>query len=359
MIWAFFAFLTLFAVFMAIAPFLRRGRAGADDPRADAIAFYKSQMAEIERDGATGMMSPADAESARAEAARRLLAAERAATPTRVSATMRGMAIAIVLFVPLFAATLYSRLGAPSMPDRPRAARNAEETTETQVASAVMNLEKHLQANPDDGRGWELLAPVYAKLGRPEDAVRAFRQSLRANGETAARQADLGEALVFLEKGQVGEEARQAFARAFELDNRPGKPRFYLGLAAEQSGDPAKAIGIWTKLIDDSNPNSPLAQNLRERIARLGGTPAAAAIANLPPDEQKAAIRQMVDNLAAKLSKDGGDIDAWSRLVRAYAVLKENDKARSALADARKANATDPAAGAQLNALARELGLEG
>ena len=48
--------------------------------------------------------------------------------------------------------------------------------------------------NPNDGAGWEVLAPVYARLGRFDDAVGARKKALTLNGPTAAREADLGEA---------------------------------------------------------------------------------------------------------------------------------------------------------------------
>jgi cytochrome c-type biogenesis protein CcmH len=44
-----------------------------------------------------------------------------------------------------------------------------------------------------------------------------------------------------------------------------------------------------------------------------------------------------VDRLAERLSRDGSDLDGWVRLVRAYTVLGEQDRARGAAADARRA----------------------
>ena len=84
----------------------------------------------------------------------------------------------------------------------------------------------------------------------------------------------------------------------------------------------------------------------------------AAAVAAIPPDQQQAMIHRMVDGLADRLKANGGDIDGWLRLVRAYRVLDEQDKAKVALADARRAFASDPAATKRLETLARELGLE-
>ena len=71
------------------------------------------------------------------------------------------------------------------------------------------------------------------------------------------------------------------------------------------------------------------------------------------------AIRAMVEGLAARLAQNGHDLEGWLRLVRSYTVLQEPEKARSALIDAKRNLAGDKDAIARLEALARELGLEG
>jgi cytochrome c-type biogenesis protein CcmH len=85
-------------------------------------------------------------------------------------------------------------------------------------------------------------------------------------------------------------------------------------------------------------------------------------VGGAPPQEggqQDAMIRGMVERLATRLATSGGDADEWRRLIRAYTVLHEPDKAKEALASARKALAGDAEAGQQLDALARELGIGG
>ena len=67
------------------------------------------------------------------------------------------------------------------------------------------------QTSPNDGTGWEVIAPVYLRLGRFDDAVTARRKALALNGETATRDADLGEALVAAANGVVTDEAKHDF----------------------------------------------------------------------------------------------------------------------------------------------------
>jgi cytochrome c-type biogenesis protein CcmH len=196
--------------------------------------------------------------------------------------------------------------------------------------------------------------------------------ALRLLGETPERLAGYGEALVYAANGVVTGEARRAFEKASANDPSLVKPRFFLGLVAEQDGDISRTKAIWSALVADAPEAAPWKQGLRARIAALpgGSTPPqgdspearpnlAAKIQAMPEAEQASAIRGMVDRLASRLAQNGQDLEGWLRLARAYAVLNESDKARTALNDAKRNLAGDATALARIDALARELGLEG
>ena len=70
-------------------------------------------------------------------------------------------------------------------------------------------------------------------------------------------------------------------------------------------------------------------------------------------------IGGMVSRLAERLKENGSDIEGWLRLLRAYTVLGQRDKAQSALADARRALAGDPEKIRRIDELVKELGLQG
>jgi cytochrome c-type biogenesis protein CcmH len=67
----------------------------------------------------------------------------------------------------------------------------------------------------------------------------------------------------------------------------------------------------------------------------------------------------MVARLAERLKEDGSDVDGWLRLVRAYMVLGDRDKARSAAADARRALASDPDKLKRVDEMVKGFGLDG
>ena len=372
MLWIALALLTGAAVLSVLLP-LARARAASEEASTDA-AFYQAQIAEIGRDLERGLISLADAEVARAEAGRRLLTAAGASSlADRSSPLARRMAaIGALVVIPAIALGLYGRIGSPSLPDQPLTARLQQKPETMQLADALSRIEAHLAANPDDGRGHEIVAPVYLRMGRADDALRAYENAIRLLGENAARRTGRAEAQVYAASGVVTADARKDFEAAVALDPKQNVARYYLGLAAEQDGDRKKALAIWTQLLGEAPPGASWAKGLRARIAELdptaappetaAGAPAgdaAAAIAAMPEQDRQQAIRGMVENLAARLQKDGNDIEGWLRLVRAYSVLKDSDKAREALASARKGLASDTAALARLDALARELGLEG
>jgi cytochrome c-type biogenesis protein CcmH len=94
-------------------------------------------------------------------------------------------------------------------------------------------------------------------------------------------------------------------------------------------------------------------------MAQAPGGEQGKAIAAMPADQREAMIRSMVDRLATRLETKGDDVEGWLRLIRAYSVLSESEKARKAVADARKALAGKEAEVARIEALARELDIGG
>src|SRR5690606_21621537 len=102
-------------------------------------------------------------------------AAGRAATGTAAVETPRRIAaVAAVVLMPALALGLYVSVGSPQLPDAPLAARLSAPPESQDTAVLVARVEAHLADNPDDLRGWQVLAPVYVRLGRDRNAVDAF-----------------------------------------------------------------------------------------------------------------------------------------------------------------------------------------
>jgi cytochrome c-type biogenesis protein CcmH len=370
-LWLIFALMTAAAVLAVVWPLSRGGaakRSGSD------VAVYQDQLDELERDRQAGLIGTAEAEAARVEIARRLIAAADAATRTPSSHSAqwrrRATAVAALALLPAGAAALYLALGSPNLPGAPLSARLGAPAEDRSIENLIAQVEAHLERNPEDGRGWEVLAPVYLRLGRFEDAVKARRNALRLNGANAARESDYGEALVGAGGGIVTADAKAAFERAIRHDPEDFKARYFLGLAAEQDGRRDLAAVIWRRLLTGAPVEAPwleLVQRSLERVdpgavvARGPGPSAedAAAAAELPAEQRAAMVRGMVERLAERLKADGSDVEGWLRLMRAYAVLGEPDRAKAAAADARRALAADADKARRVDEMLKALGLEG
>jgi cytochrome c-type biogenesis protein CcmH len=372
MIWVVFALMTGAAVLCALWPLLRRGAGSEGEARS--IAFYKAQIAEIDRDVGRGQLPEHEAAGARIEAARRLVAAaDRSQAVSGGDARTRRIAAALVILigVPLTTLVLYARLGSPHEPDEPILARLNDPLGNGDLNAAVAKIEAHLIANPNNGLGYKVVAPAYMRLARYDEAVKAYSEALRRLGDDPDTRADYGEALVAAANGIVTADARAAFQQALAKKPDLPKARYYIALAAEQDGDKTRAADLYQKLLADAPRDASWAPLVRERLAALTAKePAASAKIDAPPadeaagiasmsaDQQQAAIRGMVARLAARLEEKGDDPQGWRQLIRAYSVLQEADKAKEALAKARAALNGDEAGERDLEALAKELGLE-
>jgi cytochrome c-type biogenesis protein CcmH len=344
-LWFVLASMTAAAIFVVVWPLVRANRrvsSGSD------VVVYKDQLDEILRDRDAGLIGVSEAEAAQVEVSRRLLAAADAESvqsavvlPASAAAVRWRFAVAAALAVSLGSVSIYLALGSPSLPGQPLASREKTPSMDAMLAQ----VETHLARNPNDARGWEVIAPIYMRLGRFDDAIKARRSALALGGETSERLAGLGEALIGAADGKVAAEAKALFERSVKLDGQNIKARYFLGLAAEQEGRPHEAAGLWRAMLAEAPPDAPYADFIRSEIMRVAGAP-------LDP-------AAMVARLAERLSRDGSDLQGWLQLVRSYIVLGSRDKAREAAADARRAVASDPDKVRQIDELVKALGLDG
>lgn len=366
--WLAAAALTLVASLAVLLPLARQPRVDAASPD---LAVYRDQLAELEREVARGLVGPAEVEEARAEIARRIIradAATNASTPASREWT-RILAATAVLAVPLLGWGVYAVLGSPDLPSQPLSARLANCQSGATVDELVGCAEAHLAANPDDGKGWDVLAPIYVRMGRAGDAVQAFGNAIRLEGATALRESGLGEALSTAAGGEVTPEAQAAFSRALAIE--PGYPKavYYLAVANFQQGRIDEARDAWRKLADNSPADSPWRDAATQALAeaeRQSGTGSASAgptaadieaASQMAPADQQAMIETMVSSLDERLRQNPDDPEGWLRLVRSYVVLQKMDAARDATMRAIAALGKDSDAARRISDLAASLGI--
>lgn len=386
LIWALFAAMTAVAALIVLAALARRSPADAPSTDAGDVSVYRDQLAEIDRDLAAGLVAPSEAEAARAEIARRLIRAARTTDPStekRGTGRSRLVAALVVVLIPAVTVGTYLRLGHPDVPDAPLLARKAEPAGQS-IDGLLAKVEAHLAEAPNDLRGWEVIVPVYMRMGRVEDAVQAIRQTIRIGGSTAKRQIALGEALVAAADGNIGEAARTAFEEALRIEPESVLPRMYLAAAMAQDGRLREAASAWAAIVASGAEGDawlPVARDELAKAEAAAGLPPSApaaptaapsapaapkpapgpskadmdAAAAMDPADRSAMISDMVARLDERLKTGGGSIEDWERLVKSLKVLGRLDDARAALTRARTALASDAAAAKRLDALAEGL----
>lgn len=374
--WIIAALLTLGASLAVLLPLTGGGRAARASAPHD-LEVYRDQLRELDRDLAGGLIQPAEAEQARAEIGRRILrlqgeAGEKAAASA--PRALRLVSAAAVLVVPLVSWGLYAQIGSPDLPSQPLAARLAKSPADSTVDELIARAEAHLAANPTDSRGWEVLAPVYLRLGRYPDAVTAYRNAIRLQGADAPLQAGLGEAIAGAAGGLVSADAQAAFEAALKFDPDNAKAGFYLALALMQEGRAEEAKAGWRTMLAKQPPDSPWRRALERALAeagdKAGGKTAAArgpaggptdeemtAAAAMSPQDRTAMIETMVAGLDEKLRQDPRDADGWMRLIRSYTVLGKAEQARQALGRGVAAFGADSDEARKIAAFAASLGL--
>ena len=370
-LWLALGAMTLLAVGLAVAPLVRRVGPAASRRDYD-LRVYRAQLVELARERERGVLGDPEAEAARLEVERRMLAADAADGETRRAPAMRSRnwvsAAVLLIGLPMLAGPVYWQLGSPNQSAAPFAervqsagAQDNQQKTLPSVEAVIAQLEEHQARAPDDPEASLRLGQAYALDGQFERAIVTYRTAIARHPEFGPLHSALGEALVMASGGIVGEEARAAFERALERDPTEARARFYAGLAKLQGGEREAALDAWVDLIEDTPADAPWLPDLRQQAAALAtdlgldparALPAGPAAAN-GTDARAAAVR-----MEAELVANPKDYQGWIRLAKAWAQLGDRARAGDALARGAQAYPGAPFVQQQLQAAAAELGIE-
>jgi cytochrome c-type biogenesis protein CcmH len=360
------ALLTLLVVAWLVRPLLRpASQAGVSSQRLNA-SIYRDQLEALGRDLARGVISPADYETTRDELQLRLLddTEEPASAPrTRTASVWTGRitAAVIALLLPLGAAGMYWWLGTPEAID-PVATQKANDD---QVAKMVDSLVARLKANPDNPKGWAMLARSYKVMGRFDEAEQAFLKAGDLLNTDPDLMVDYADLLAVRANNNMEGKPLELVNKALALDPQHPMGLMMSGVASYSRSDFAGAVAQWEKLLPLLEPDSPDAQQVEADIANArakAGMPASAKSTSLPaanmtgadagklpPVDAAAAgpmtpekINEMVDRLAERLKANPADLTGWARLARAYKVQGRLAEAEQAYVKAGKLVDSDP-----------------
>jgi len=374
-LWMIFTLLTVVVLIVVMYPVLRPNTDIIEDQVYES-AVYRDQLKELERDAERGIINEKEKESALNEVSRRLLGVQasfnKSANPSSKTNSANIVALVSAVAITGFAGLLYNNLGNPEMPDQPQSVRVANATKSGDMAAMILQVERYLQKNPKDIKGWRVLAPALKRANRYTEAGEAYARIMQLDKPTAPLLVDYAESLLLGNQGLPNEQVRKALKAALALDSKHAKARFYWAMALQQDGFKEKALQEWQTL-RDQNPDDPDLQAAVQRqiVALQGKGEVTAESAKIPsldkeqrqaasdmtPKERQAMIGSMVERLAGRLKENGKDLGGWQRLIRARVVLGQKDAAVAALKTAQDNFKGDQEALARLAQLSSELGL--
>jgi len=372
--WIVCAAMTLGVTALIVMPMLRPRVVADDNPD---IAIYRAQLAEIDRDLERELLAPDEAERARTEVARRLLAASNEVRPeTGGHAPTRAAAMVVAVVMVGLGFGTYWSLGAPGYPDLPLQARlassaemraNRPSQAALEVAApappavdvpddyreAIDQLRVIAPTRPDDLEVWSRLAFHEVELRNYAGAADAQAQVIAIKGDDAEitdyqRLLDL---LVVAAGGLVSPEAEQIARDILDRENGNVAARYYLGALYNQTDRADLALRFWRDIIETGDPNDFHIVSARQQVGdaafRAGveyAVPEARgpsfdqmdAAQDMSQEDRAAMIGGMVAGLANRLATEGGPAQDWARLIRAYGVLGDQEAAATVWAEAQQ-----------------------
>jgi cytochrome c-type biogenesis protein CcmH len=277
------------------APFLRRLDQHRVAGSEGSVAVYLDQLIELEKDAAAGLIDTDQAEAARAEIKRRILAADRAQNPllARLSLRERNLAGAAVAgVVTLGSVALYASNGSPTLPAASaQIARMQGSSAVEELAAATRALDApqlsqpqsrlgsvdemidrvvaRVSQNPNDVEGWRMLGWSYFNTEHFAQSAAAYAKAFELNPNDSSLGSAYGEALVRAAEDRVTDDAKAVFEKTLKVDGKDARARFFMGLAKEQAGNKTAALDDWVAILNEADSNETWFGDLRQRVSEL------------------------------------------------------------------------------------------
>jgi cytochrome c-type biogenesis protein CcmH len=212
--------------------------------------------------------------------------------------------------------------------------------SQTQIEDVVAKLKTRLVENPKEAETWRMLGWVEFNASRYQESQNAYAKAVEIDPINLDYQSAMAEAMVQVAKGVITPEAQKIFSDVLAKNPGEARSRFYSAMAREQAGDQKGALNLWVAMLKEAKASD----GWREEVAKhadglakaLGQQSAALDILKQKPDDQLDMIKGMVAGLAAKMENDPQNVEGWIKLMRAYMVLKEPEKAKATLQQALK-----------------------
>ena len=259
-------------------PFWRALKSPAANRSAYDLNVYRVQLSDLDRDLERGLIEADDAHLLRLEIERRILRAdalgtsEIAAKPIKRHWPLLVLVIAVVLLLPV---GFYLGLGSPLLEDQPFRARASKivkmQDQAAKLQDLVSQLQTKLQANPDDGNGWEMLGHSLRILRQNEQAKTALLQAIKLMPDQVKPRLEYGATLIadLPEGARLPDEFVSVMRNVLAMQDDVPEALYFVGLAETQDGHDDKARSLWTKLLDKLPAGSEDHAELQRQIDAL------------------------------------------------------------------------------------------
>lgn len=284
---------------LLLRPLLRRPASAEFSRQQLNSAIYRDQFAELERDRAAGALSAADYEQARTELQRRLLEdSSTDAAPPAPAAPGKKLAMVLAVILPIASLAFYLGIGEPdALNATPHQQRFAKDDIERMVSDFAAKLEKE----PENYRGWAMLARSYKMLGRFDAAARAYERTGPMLDTSAELLVDYADSVAAAANG-FNDKSLQLIDRALKLEPANMQGLWMRGSARFEAKKYDQAIADWEKLLAQLEAGSEEATTIRANIAEartLGGQPSKAAATTARIEGQVTLMPSLVSRLGA------------------------------------------------------------
>lgn len=274
MFWIISAILLLIALAF-ILPSLRNRDTFQDATREQNIAIAQEQLAELELRFEQGEVTQESYEATRDELEQSLFndlqtneVKIKALPDKSTKMSLFGTAL-ILLLIPVITIPLYLKVGNlnfTKLLDSKQAASQAraaavpmKEDGTPDIDTMVANLQKKMDANPENSKGWYMLGRSYMVLKRYPEAAKSFDRAYKILPDSAETMLSLADALSMSNQGQLSGRPAELVNKALKLEPQNITALWLSGMASRQQGNYLEAISQWKKVL-------PLINNADETI---------------------------------------------------------------------------------------------
>ena len=259
------AFLLLVLVLvLLLRPFIFPGKAPATSRRQMNAAIYREELDKLEAERNAGLMNSSDYEIAHAEMRQRLFQDTNEEDDQSRLGSTKKTAIGLGIFIVLISSGLYFSLG-----DVYRVAQISNEKPITQegVEKMVSEFALKMEKEPDNLKGWAMLARSYRILGRNEDAAKAYARAGNFVDSDPQLLADYADVLASNANGSFAGKPLQLINQALKLDPNNLMALWLSGTASFSVGNYKAAVQSWEKLAAQLPANSDESRAIEGSIA--------------------------------------------------------------------------------------------